>query len=85
MKRVTRPSGVVAAYVWDYAGEMQMMRRFWDAAVALDANAIPLDEGRRFPVCHPEPLESLFRDAGLDDVSVRSIDAPTIFRDFDDY
>src|SRR5215472_9332741 len=28
MKRVTRPRGVVGAYVWDYAGEMQMMRHF---------------------------------------------------------
>src|SRR5215207_1791734 len=32
MTRVTRPGGVVAAYVWDYAGRMQMMRHFWDAA-----------------------------------------------------
>ena len=37
MRRATRSKGTVAAYVWDYAGEMQMMRRFWDAAVALDA------------------------------------------------
>jgi SAM-dependent methyltransferase len=85
MKRATRPGGTVAAYVWDYAGEMQMMRRFWDAAVALDASAIPLDEGRRFPVCRPEPLASLFRQAGLGGVEVRSIDALTIFKDFDDY
>ena len=85
MKRATRAGGVVAAYVWDYAGEMQMMRRFWDAAVALDANAFPLDEGRRFPLCHPEPLANLFRDAGLTDVSVRPIDVPTVFRNFDDY
>jgi ubiquinone/menaquinone biosynthesis C-methylase UbiE len=28
MKRATRPHGVVGAYVWDYAGEMQMMRHF---------------------------------------------------------
>src|SRR5258705_1373614 len=35
MARVTRPGGSVAAYVWDYAGEMQMMRHFWDAAVAV--------------------------------------------------
>ena len=85
MKRATRSGGVVAAYVWDYAGEMQMMRRFWDAAVALDATAAPLDEGRRFPLCHPEPLAMLFQDAGLDDVDVRPIDVPTIFSDFDDY
>jgi SAM-dependent methyltransferase len=85
MRRATRPGGIVAAYVWDYAGEMQMMRRFWDAAVALDPNAIPLDEGRRFPVCHPEPLAGLFQGAGLESVAVRPIDAPTVFKDFDDY
>jgi SAM-dependent methyltransferase len=44
MRRVTRPSGIVAGYVWDYAGEMQMMRRFWDAAIALDQGAVPFDE-----------------------------------------
>jgi len=44
MTRVTRSGGIVAAYVWDYSGEMQMMRRFWDEAVALDSNATPLDE-----------------------------------------
>jgi SAM-dependent methyltransferase len=85
LKRATRSGGIVAAYVWDYAGEMQMMRRFWDAAVALDPSAIPLDEGRRFPVCHPEPLASLFQQAGLGRVEVRSIDTPTIFKDFGDY
>jgi SAM-dependent methyltransferase len=85
MKRATRAGGVVAAYVWDYAGEMLMMRHFWDAAVALDASAIPLDEGRRFPVCRPEPLANLFCNAELDGVAVRPIDVPTIFKDFDDY
>jgi SAM-dependent methyltransferase len=85
MKRATRPQGIIGAYVWDYAGEMQMMRRFWDAAVATDPNAAWLDEGRRFPVCHPEPLAELFRRAGLHDVITRPIDVPTNFRDFDDY
>ncbi len=36
MRRAARPGGIVAAYVWDYAGEMQLMRHFWDAAVAVD-------------------------------------------------
>jgi SAM-dependent methyltransferase len=85
MARVTRPGGTVAAYVWDYSGEMQMVRRFWDAAVALDPAALDKDEGRRFPVCRPEPLAALFRDAGLVNVEARSIDVPTVFKDFDDY
>jgi SAM-dependent methyltransferase len=85
MARVARPGAVVAAYVWDYAGEMQLMRHFWDAAAALDPGARDLDEGRRFPLCRPEPLAALFRDAGLGDVETRAIDVPTVFRDFDDY
>ena len=85
MARVTRPGGAVAAYVWDYAGRMQLMRHFWDVAGELDPAARELDEGRRFPLCQPGPLAELFRNAGLDAVEVRPIDVPTRFRDFDDY
>lgn len=85
MARAARPGGVVAAYVWDYAGEMQPMRHFWEAAAALDPAAGALDEGRRFPLCRPGPLAALFRGAGLAAVAVRPIDVPTHFRDFDDY
>ena len=80
-----RPGGVVAAYVWDYAGEMQFMRRFWDVAGSLDPRALELDQGRRFPICQPRPLTELFADAGLHDIEVRGIDIPTRFTDFDDY
>jgi SAM-dependent methyltransferase len=83
--RVTRPGGTVAAYVWDYAGQMQLMRHFWEAAVALDPAARELDEGRRFPLCRPGPLGALFEEAGLGRVETRAIDVPTHFRDFDDY
>lgn len=85
MVRVVRPGGTVAAYVWDYAGKMELMRYFWDAAAALWPTAHELDEGRRFPICQPGPLEELFARARLTDVEVRNIDVPTHFRDFDDY
>ena len=39
MARVVRPGGEVALYVWDYADKMELMRRFWDAAIALDPRA----------------------------------------------
>lgn len=84
-RRAARPGGQVAVYVWDYAGEMQLMRRFWDAAAALDPKARQLDEGLRFPVCQPGPLRTLFEDAGLGAVETRSIDVPTVFEDFEDY
>jgi SAM-dependent methyltransferase len=85
MIRATRAGGLVAAYVWDYAGNMQLMRHFWDAAVALDPQALALDEGRRFPICQPQPLAELFRTAGLSAVEVRAIEIATDFQDFDDY
>jgi SAM-dependent methyltransferase len=85
MRRVTRSGGVVAAYVWDYAGGMQMMRHFWDAAIALDPGASELDQARRFPICHPEALSRLFESTGLQHVEVRPIEISTLFRDFDDY
>jgi SAM-dependent methyltransferase len=86
MARVVRAGGTVGAYVWDYAGGMELMRRFWDAAVALDPRAAELDEGRRFAaVCRPDALADLFRGAGLRGVATRAVDVPTVFRDFDDY
>ena len=85
MARVTRPGGRVAAYVWDYGRGMQMMRHFWDVAVELNPKDSTLDQAQRFPLCQPEPLKELFQAAGLTSTSVRSIDIPTIFRDFDDY
>ena len=85
MARVTVQGGTIAAYVWDYAGKMELMRFFWDAAVELDPEAAKLDEGPRFPLCHPEALEKLYGDAGLQGVAVRPIDIPTPFANFDDY
>ena len=85
MCRVVKPGGTVAVYVWDYAGEMQLIRRFWEAAAALNPIAVELDEGRRFPVCEPGALEALFGSCGLASVRSRAIDVPTPFADFDDY
>lgn len=83
--RTVRPEGVIAAYVWDYADKMQMMRYFWDAAVALRPEATIVDESRRFLICQPEPLATLFQQSGLGQVEVHQIDIPTHFQNFDDY
>jgi hypothetical protein len=71
MARVTR--GTIAAYVWDYAGEMQMLRHFWDAV-----SETALDEAARFPLCTRAAMGALFDE-------VRAIDIETRFTDFDDY
>jgi SAM-dependent methyltransferase/ribosomal protein S18 acetylase RimI-like enzyme len=85
MARVTAPGGTIAAYVWDYAGGMELMRVFWDAAVALDPGAAALDQAGRFPMCRPDALAELFASAGLRDVRVTAIDVATPFASFDDY
>src|SRR5262249_23751179 len=85
MRSRVKPGGTVAAYVWDYAERMELIRRFWDAAADLDPTARQLDEAERFPSCRPEPLALLFLLAELQDVAVRSIEVPTVFRSFDDY
>lgn len=85
MQACARPGGIVAAYVWDYAGRMEFLRRFWDEAVALDAAARSLDEGTRFPVCERGALESIFGDAGMRDVRSDAVEIPTRFETFSDY
>ena len=85
MQRVVKPGGTIALYVWDYAGEMQFLRYFWDTAVSLNPTAAEQDEGNRFPICQPEPLHQCFTEAGLQDVSVAPLDTPTHFANFTDY
>jgi trans-aconitate methyltransferase len=78
------PHGTVAAYVWDYAGRMQLLRTFWDVACALDAAAIDHDEGQQFPLCEPPALADLWTRVGLSTVRTASIEVSTEFEDFDD-
>lgn len=85
MQRATRRGGIVAASVWDYADGMQMIRRFWDVATELDPTIAHLDEAIRFPLCRPEPLATLFAEAGLEAVETTSLEIRTTFASFDGY
>jgi SAM-dependent methyltransferase len=84
MRRVTRRGGTVAAAVWDYAGEMTLLRRFWDAAVALDPSAADRDEGHSMPFCTPAELGGLWSAAGLDGVEVVGADVAADYDGFED-
>jgi SAM-dependent methyltransferase len=84
MIRVTRRGGVVAAAVWDYGEGMQMLRTFWDAAVALDPDAAPRDE-RHMPLCTPGALAELWRRSGLREVDEQPLTIDMAFESFDDY
>ena len=85
MRALTAPGGAVSACVWDYGDGMEFLRRFWDAAAAVDPAARQLDEGERFPLCRPEALADLFRGGGLGDVRCEPIEIPTEFAGFEDY
>jgi len=85
MRRASAANGLVSACVWDYAGRMEFLRCFWDSAGDMDPSAAELDEGRRFPICQPDALESLFREAGLADVVSDSVDIPTRFSTFAEF
>ena len=67
---------MVAAYVWDYAGEMRMLRVFWDAAVELNPAAAEFDQGRRFPICQPDALAACFSACGLAEALLRYPQGP---------
>lgn len=84
MRRVTRPGGKVAACVWDYGGEMTMLHRFWDAAVALDTDAAERHE-ERMPLCRSGELGALWRATGLEHVREEPLTIHMSFTSFDDY
>lgn len=80
-----RMGGVAASYVWDYSDGMELLRCFWDEAVASDPGAGVLDEGTRFPLCREPALGSLWREAGLEHVETRALEISTVFASFEDY
>jgi SAM-dependent methyltransferase len=83
MRRVTRPGGTVAAAVWDYGGEMTLLRAFWDAAIAVEPAAEARDE-RHMPYCTPEELGDLWSVAGLDRAAVSAVVVSARYDGFED-
>jgi SAM-dependent methyltransferase len=82
MRDAAGPDGTVTSSVWDYAGEMTLLRAFWDAALELDPDAP--DEGRTMRYCAPDELEALWRGAGLGDVTSSALNVEADYADFDD-
>ena len=61
MRRVTRPGGRVAAYVWDYAGGMQMMRQFLGCGDRAEPERRQPRPGRALPDLQPRAAAGAFR------------------------
>jgi SAM-dependent methyltransferase len=85
MARVTRPGGTVASCVWDYAGEMTLLRAFWDAAREVDPErGAAADEGVVMRWCAEGELAGLWRAAGLADVRCDALVVSAAYSGFDD-
>ena len=82
MRRVVRPGGTVAACVWDYKGEMTLLRTFWDAARATDRGSGGLDEGVRMGYSDPESLSALWVDQQLRSVVTTELRPSVRYADF---
>jgi SAM-dependent methyltransferase len=85
MARVTRPGGVVAACVWDYAAEMTLLRAFWDAAREVEPErGAAADEGTVMPWCGEGELGELWDRAGLEGVRSGALVVSARYADFED-
>jgi SAM-dependent methyltransferase len=82
MRRVVRPGGTIAACVWDFDAGMQMLRTFWDAALAVVPDAPDEAHTRRFG--RPGEISELFVAAGLEDVTESTLDVSSTYAGFDE-
>ncbi len=81
-RRVVKPGGLAAACVWDFAEEMEMLRHFWDAALAIDPQAP--DEARVLRFGRQGELTDWLEGAGFHDVVERELEVSSTYADFDE-
>jgi hypothetical protein len=85
MARFTRADGVVAACVWDYGGEMTLLRAFWDSAREVEpARGEAGDEAKVMKWSGEGDLAELWRQAGLSDVRFDALHVSASYESFDD-
>jgi SAM-dependent methyltransferase len=82
MARVTRPGGVVAACVWDHAGDRGPLGVFWQAARTLDPEVH--DESRLAGVREGH-LGELFESAGLSEIQETTVSATVQHPTFEEW
>ena len=82
MARVTRGGGVVAACVWDHAGERTPLAVFWQAARELDPG---VHDESDLAGAREGHLGELFAAAGLKSVQETTLEAAVEFSSFDDW
>lgn len=81
-RRLLRPGGVAAACVWDFDRGMELLRAFWDAALAVRTDAP--DEARTLRFGRPGEIADVLVDAGFVDVAEAELDVSSEYADFDE-
>ena len=82
MARVTRPSGTVAACVWDHAGGTGPLTLFWAGVHDVDPDA---PDGANLAGSREGHLVELFEEAGLGDIAPGALSVTLHFATFDDW
>jgi SAM-dependent methyltransferase len=82
--RVTRSGGIVAACVWDYAGEMTLLRAFWDAAREVEPERGADQDEASMRWCRDGELAELWTGAGLAAVRSATLRVHAGYADFED-
>jgi SAM-dependent methyltransferase len=82
MARVTRPDGVVAACVWDFAGERAPISAFWQAVREVHGD---VEDESGLPGARAGHLFELFDAAGLRRIEETALFASVDHASFDDW
>lgn len=82
MKRVAKPGGVVAGYVWDFAGGRGTSGPLAKAMLAVGIEPPP---SRGTEASTIEALTATFKDAGFGAIETRPIEIAPTYPDFEDY
>jgi SAM-dependent methyltransferase len=82
MRRVTRPSGVVAACVWDHAGGQAPISAFWQAVHEVDPEA---EDESHLAGARQGHLTELLTEAGLVEVEEAALPIRVEHASFDDW
>ena len=80
--RVLRPGGVAAACVWDVEQGMELLRLFWDAALAVRPDAP--DESRTLRFSRPGEIAAVLDGAGFVDVTEDELEVSSTYTDVDE-
>jgi ubiquinone/menaquinone biosynthesis C-methylase UbiE len=82
MKRVVKPQGTVAAYMWDAVGGGFVQRPLVEALGAMGIDVPPATGRKNSRI---DEMRGLFERAGLDQVATRTIEIEVSYPNFDDY